>query len=92
MASIRIREFIISERAADKFWAHGITRRQVEEVLENRFIVTINRKDRAAAYLAIGRDNNGRCITIPVVPTEEQTVWRPITAWYCKPAEAAKLR
>lgn len=92
MARVTIREFTINERAADKFWVHGLTRRQVEEVLLNRFVVTINRKDRAAQYLAIGRDNNGRCITIPVVATDEPSVWRPITAWYCKPGEAAKLR
>ncbi|MGH2616775.1 MAG: hypothetical protein ACRDJC_16190 [Thermomicrobiales bacterium] len=57
-----IREFSIGERAADKFWTHGITRRQVEEILLNRVVVTINRKNRAAEYLAIGRDNNDRCI------------------------------
>ncbi|MDQ3226054.1 MAG: hypothetical protein M3Q50_05415 [Chloroflexota bacterium] len=92
MARITIREFSIGERAADKFWTHGITRRQVEEVLLNRMVVTINRRNRAAGHLAIGRDNNGRCIVIPVVVTEDPTVWRPITAWYCKPGEAAKLR
>jgi hypothetical protein len=92
MARITIRRFAISDRAAEKFWSHRITRRQVEEVLLNRFVVTINRKDRAAGHLAIGRDNNGRCLTIPVVPTDDPAVWRPVTAWYCNSSEAAKLR
>ena len=89
---IRIREFAISERAAEKFWTHGITRRQVEEIVLNRVVVTINRKNRAAGHLAIGRDNNGRCIAVPVLPTDDPDIWRPVTAWYCKSGEAAKLR
>jgi hypothetical protein len=92
MARITIREFRISERAAEKFWSHGITQRQVEEVLLSRLIVTINRKDRVAEYLAIGRDGNGRCIAIPLAATDDPSVWRPNTAWYCKPGESAKLR
>ena len=92
MPKVTIRRFSISDRAEEKFWSHGLTRRHVEEVLMNRFAVTINRKDRAAGHLAIGRDNNGRCLTIPVVPTDDPVVWRPITAWYCKRGEEAKLR
>ena len=92
MASVTIRRFTSGARAEETFWSHGITRRQVEEVLQNRFVVTITRKDRAAGHLAIGRDNNGRCLTIPVVPTDDPVIWRPITAWPCKPGEAAKLR
>jgi hypothetical protein len=91
MARITIREFSISERAAEKFWTHRITRRQVEEILINRYVVTVNRKNRAAGHLAIGRDNNGRCIAIPILPTNDPSIWRPVTAWYCKPGEAAKL-
>ena len=89
---IRVREFAIGERAAEKFWSHGITRRQVEEMLLNRLVVTVNRKDRAASHLAIGRDNQGRCITVPILPTGDVGIWRPITAWPCKPGEAAKLQ
>ena len=92
MASVTIRRFTIGARAEETFWSHGITRRQVEEVLQNRFVVTNNRKDRAAGHLAIDRDNNGRCLTIPIVPTDDPVIWRPITAWPCKPGEAAKLR
>ena len=32
MAQITIREFRISERAVEKFWAHGIARHQIDEV------------------------------------------------------------
>jgi hypothetical protein len=89
---VRIREFAIGERAAEKFWMDGITRRQVEEMLLNRLVITVNRKGRPASHLAIGRDNQGRCITAPILPTSDPGIWRPVTAWPCKPGEAAKLR
>ena len=31
-------------------------------------------------------------IAAPILPTDDPYVWRPVTAWYCKPAEAAALR
>ena len=90
--TISILDFVISDRAESKMWWHGISREQVYEMLQNRLVVVENRKNRAARHVVIGRDNNGRCIAVPVLPTDRSTVWRPITAWHCKPSEAAKLR
>jgi len=73
MANITVLEFRISEKAESKFWAHGITRQQVNELLGNRLVAISNRKRRAARHLVIGRDNNGRCIAVPVMPTEDLT-------------------
>ena len=92
MARIPILEFEISFRAESKIWAHRITRRQIHEILGNRLIVVRNRKNRAADYVVIGRDDHGRCITVPILPTEDPTIWRPVTAWYCEQGEAARLR
>jgi hypothetical protein len=92
MARVMILRFRITERAATKFWAHRITREQVVSMLQNRWITTRNRKSQVSDYLLIGRDDSGRCITVPIMATEDPMVWRPITAWYCKPSEAAKLR
>jgi hypothetical protein len=39
----------------------------------------------------IGHDNGGACIAVPVEPTHDPSVWRPITAWPCKQSERAKL-
>jgi hypothetical protein len=75
-----------------KFASHRIDRRQVDELIANNPVIGANRKHRAAKFLLIGRDNNGRCIAVPILPTEDPTVWKPVTAWYCKPSEAAKLR
>ncbi len=92
MPRIRIDDLRISERAESKFWTHGISRDQVYEMLQNERVVIENRTNRAAKHIMIGRDNNNRCIAVPVLPTDDPGVWRPITAWYCKSGEAAKLR
>jgi hypothetical protein len=92
MAQIEIAVFQITETAEAKFWSHGIDQDQIYAVLEYFWTTTRNRARRAAPYVLIGRDHQGRCLAIPIVPTEDPAVWRPITAWYCKPSEAAKLR
>ena len=89
---ISILDFEFSEWTEAKFWRHGISRRQIREMLHNRMIVTTNRKNRAADFMVIGRDDSGRCIATPILPTNHPAIWRPISAWYCKPSEAAKLR
>ena len=92
MAWIEIADFEITPAAAAKFWSHGIDQQQVYAVLDHPSIVTRNQAGRAAPYVLIGRDEQGRCLAIPIVPTDDRLTWRPITAWYCKPSEAAKLR
>lgn len=91
MPRIEIADFRISQRVADKMWAHGVSVDQLYDVIENRYVVNRNRAQRAALYVLIGRDHQGRCIAIPIAPTDDPFVWRPITAWYCKPAESARL-
>jgi hypothetical protein len=92
MARFDIADLVITDTADDKFRVHGIAVKQVRSVLSRRWVVIRNRAERAAPYVLIGRDEQGRCLAIPIVPTDDQMVWRPITAWYCKPSEAAKLR
>ncbi len=92
MSPTTVADFEVSERAQSKMWDHGISVRQLYELIANRYVFTRNRKNRAADWLLIGRDDSGRCIVIPVLPTEDPYVWRPVTAWDCKRSEAAKLR
>jgi len=75
----------------DKLWAHGLQPSQVLAVLESRHVVKRNRSGRRATHLVIGRDAQGRCLAIPVLPTHDPMIWRPVTAWYCKPSEQALL-
>ncbi len=86
-----IHDFRFDDLNEDKLAAHGLTARRVAQVLDNDHRIVFNRKNRRAPYLIIGRDHGGQCIAIPVEPTTDAAVWRPVTAWFCKPAEWAWL-
>lgn len=75
-----------------KFASHHISTDQVDDVLDGHYIMVPNRKGRTGTHLIIGRDSGGTCLTIPVLPTQEPHVWRPLTAWRCKDSEQARLR
>ena len=92
MPRIEIAELFILDAAIDNLWSHGIVPEQVHAILFGHVVVTRNRPNRAAPFILIGRDEQGRCLAIPVAPTHDRLIWRVITAWYCKPSEAAKLR
>lgn len=92
MARLEIAELNITTNVIDKLWTHGLRPIQVRSVLSRRWVAIRNRPDRAAPYLLIGRDDQGRCLTMPIVPTDDPLVWRVITGWYCKRSEVAKLR
>lgn len=89
MAAQFIRDFMFDDDNEAEFAAHGITVRQVDEILDHRFSTQPNRKGRRGLYLVVGRDVSGNCIATPVEPTHGRGLWRPITAWYCKPSEKA---
>lgn len=91
MSRPHIEAFLVDDENEGKFAAHGLSARQVVQVLDNIHIVIKNRKRRRGLYLIVGKDNGGACIAIPVEPTHEPTVWRPITAWPCKPGERTIL-
>lgn len=91
MSSPRIEAFLIDDDNEEKITAHGLSVRQVVQILGNMHVVVRNRKERRGLYLIIGRDDGGACIAVPVEPTHEATLWRPITAWHCKPHEKAIL-
>lgn len=91
MSSPRIEAFLIDDDNEEKVAAHGLSTRQILQVLENIHVILRNRRRRRGLYLVIGQDNGGACIAVPVEPTHETTLWRPITAWPCKPHERTIL-
>lgn len=92
MSSPVIHDFLIDDENEEKFAAHGVSARQVAQVLDSAYLVIPNRKRRRGLYLVVGRDHGGSAITIPVENTRQPTVWRPITAWFSKPHELALLQ
>ena len=91
MEPITIAAFDFDDENVEKLAAHGVTSAQVEQVLEDNIVVRRNRKGRNAPFIVFGRDRSGQCLAIPVAPTDDPVIWRPVTAWYCKQSEAARL-
>lgn len=84
--------FLFDEDNEAKFDQHGLSIWNVQQTLELHHVIVRNRKGRRASHLVVGRDRGGRCIAIPVEPTYDPELWRPVTAWICKDAEEALLR
>ncbi|HUG16860.1 MAG TPA: hypothetical protein VMM78_17770 [Thermomicrobiales bacterium] len=91
LSTVTVEALDLDDENEEKFWSHGIMPRQVDAVLNRPFSVLPNRKNRRAPYILIGVDSSGRCIAIPIEPTHDPVIWRPITAWYCKGSEYALL-
>lgn len=96
LSRITVADFLIDEENEEKFWGGGETGRsvtadQVLQVLEQPFTVVRNRKERRGQYLVIGRDSSGECLAIPIEPTHDPVVWRPVTVWRCTNAQRARL-
>lgn len=86
-----IETFLIDDENEEKFAKHRVSVRQVLGVLDNVHLVLRNKRNRRGLYLVIGRDSSGLCIAVPVEPTYNPAVWRPITAWPCKSQEYTLL-
>ena len=88
---VEVLEFLVDEDNESKFAEHGLTVCQVLQVLESPHLIVRNRRLRRGTHLIIGRDHGGACLAIPIVPTYEKRLWRPVTAWPCKSSELTKL-
>ncbi len=69
-------------------WRHRVDIDHLKALIAGHYIVRRNRKQRTAPYLLFGEDDQARCLVVPIVPTDDPDVWRPITAWECKGYEA----
>lgn len=92
MSRSTILDLRFTDHALSALGERGIDPDDLVAMLNFRHVLSRNRKGRAASHVLIGYDLRGRCIAAPVAPTHDPVVWRVITAWYCKPSEAAKLR
>ena len=86
-----IADFLFDDENEEKMAVHGLTPRRILQVLENRHIVVKNRRNRRGTILIVGTDNGGAYITVPVEPTHDRLLWRPVTAWPSKDHERAWL-
>ena len=87
MPRIEIEGFVFDEANEEKIGAHGLTIAQVDQILDESYVVVLNRKGRRAPLLLVGHDHGGTCIATPIEPSHYDGWWRPITAWRCKLVE-----
>ena len=87
-----VTDLLFDDENEDKIANHGLSARRVLQVLDQEHLLVPNRKGRRASYLLIGTDHGGACIAIPIEPTHDPAVWRPVTAWLCKDNELARLQ
>jgi hypothetical protein len=61
---------------------HGVTRKEVVEVLTGAYRLLRNaRRHRNQPYIMVGRTLGGRWLSVPLGPTETEGIWRPATAF-----------
>lgn len=88
--ALDIRELEIDDENEAKAAAHGVSARELFQLLDDDFVVLRNRRDRKAPYVLAGRTHGGRLIVAPIVESAVEGRWRPITAW--EPTEAQRAR
>ena len=91
MTRIRVLDLIFTAHAASALDDRGILPEDLYAILDTRYVVTRNRRRRSASHVLIGYDLQGPCLAAPIAPTHDPGIWRVLTAWPCKPSEAAKL-
>lgn len=93
-----VRELIVIKVAAEKLGARGISNHEVEQIIDNRFVIALNpRRNRRSANtlhvrrLLTGLTNGGRALTLVVERTVEPTTWLVVTGWTATKAERKML-
>lgn len=89
---VEIRTLVWDERNEEHLVEHGVTVREVNQVVENPHVVVRNRKRRSAQLLMIGRTHGGRVLTVALARTSTANMWRPVTAFDATAAQQAVLR
>lgn len=93
-----VHELVVIKVAAEKLGVRGISKREVEQIIDNRFVIALNpRRNRRSANalhvrrLLIGLTNGGRALTLVVERTVEPTTWLVVTGWTATKAERKML-
>lgn len=89
--AVEVRALSWNDEAEAHIAEHGVTPREVNQMVENPHIIVRNRQRRRAPVLLIGRTHGGRVLSVPLAKTRDPGVWRPITAFPATEAQAALL-
>ena len=89
---VRIFDLQIDDWNADEAARHGVSEREIRQVLDGEPVFLPNKRGHRASIIMIGPTYGGRMLTIPLAPTDVDEVWRPATAWDSSPGECSRYR
>ena len=89
--AFEVRAFSWDDQIEAHIAEHGVTPREVNQMVENPHIIVRNRRGKRAPVLLIGRTHGGRVLSVPLAKTREPGVWRPVTAFPATEAQTALL-
>lgn len=81
MARRFIAALILDEHNLEEMGRHGVSKREVEQVISNRHITAANPRGEPGSILLKGETDGGRVLTIPLASSDDPTTWRPATAF-----------
>jgi hypothetical protein len=76
-----VAHLIIDRHNRAEMARHGVSRRDVDQLLWNRNIVVRNPRGERGSVGLIGETHGGRLLSVPLAPTDDPTTWRPATAF-----------
>lgn len=81
MSTPWVEQLLFDDENEEKLWRHGLIPDDPLAVLEGRYRIARNKRGHRASFLIAGWDGQGRCVPIPIKPTHDPVIWRPVTAW-----------
>ena len=91
MTGVRIVDIEWDDEASGHLARHGVTVREVIQVLRNRHLVRRSRKG-ASRVTLIGETDGGRVLEIAFDPSTEEGTWRLVTAFDAGAEARARFR
>lgn len=86
---MEIRRLVWDDANREELTAHGVTPAEVEALAAaDAWVVDVHPANPEQVRVT-GRTPAGRWLTVPLAPTEDAAVWRPVTGWDATPGERA---
>lgn len=89
---IDVEGLVFDDENEAKFARHNVSSYEVQEVFEGTPEYFENLVGRRAPYVMLGTTRVGRLLLVPVEEWGSGDLWRPVTAYEPRPAQAARFR
>ena len=89
---VEIRALVWDEANERHLAKHGVSVREIAQMLSNPHVIAQNRKKRSTRHLLIGSTHGGRILTVPLAQTADPSAWRPVTAFPATRAQQQVLK